>query len=249
MVYVTSNIQYYFCFVTVAHKDFFGPYGTNGVVEVNSPLLPLSGGANPSLPLYGHTYTLTNPSETNDVGSAWNASGTAGNCSQSSGVLFYYEIANLIASKKLTPVFTPEGYSYYGTYVDSKGATNWVGYDDRLSLLLKTQFAAQNGLLGVVHWSINQDLAGAANHNPIATGQPNLSEFLSFEATHLCPAATIDGISLPVAVENFSLYPKCAKNNALVQPYTCSGGKWVKASKCSAPVAGSFADASPLQVK
>ncbi|RUS19029.1 hypothetical protein BC938DRAFT_475830 [Jimgerdemannia flammicorona] len=41
---------------------------------------------------------------------------------------------------------------------------------------------------------------------------------------------------------------QCTKNKALVQPYTCSGGKWAKASKCSAPVASNFADASQIQL-
>ncbi|KAL5558205.1 hypothetical protein UlMin_034416 [Ulmus minor] len=97
------------------------------------------------LPLYGRTWTLKNQSD-NGVGAP------AVGVGPGEGVLVYSDIVDFNELTEATVVFDSDTASFYSFVDDS-----WIGYDDTLSINLKTRFAKYNGLGGYFFWALGQD--------------------------------------------------------------------------------------------
>ncbi|KAL2502517.1 Glycosyl hydrolase family protein with chitinase insertion domain [Forsythia ovata] len=98
------------------------------------------------MPVYGRTWQLKDPSE-HGIGSP--AVGTGpGNL----GVMIYTDILGFNSLNNATVVFdnaTVSTYSYAGT--------NWIGYDDTISIQAKIKFAKAQGLGGYFFWALGYD--------------------------------------------------------------------------------------------
>jgi len=80
--------------------------------------------------------------------------GNPGPATQGPGVLFYYEIADMISQKKLTfgtDSTTSTAYAY------DIPTEQWVSFDTPETIALKVQVIKKNGLLGGMFWSVNSD--------------------------------------------------------------------------------------------
>jgi chitinase len=104
------------------------------------------------IPMYGQTFTLSNPSNTN-IGSLSNGGGLPGEFTKQSGMLSYYEILDKTqkqgwstrkdSSKRMGP------YSWKGD--------QWVGYDDEEIVEEKAKFIKVKGLGGAMIWCLDMD--------------------------------------------------------------------------------------------
>jgi chitinase len=103
------------------------------------------------MPLYGRSFTLSNPSNHNIGQPA--TTGRAGNFIPSaSGFLPYNEICTDVKHNGWTRVFAQiekAPYAYKGN--------QWVGYDDLESIKLKLDYVLVNQLGGAMFWSIETD--------------------------------------------------------------------------------------------
>jgi len=221
--------------------DFYGSWDSSGSIDVMAPLTTVSGESDPTnsdfgsvqyliqngvppskinlgMGLYGRTFkvkgTNTTPGAAQYSGTPW-----AGPCTQESGTLSYPEIA--FVKKDTGAIFTQDGSAYYATYTEG-GALQWVGYDDRASLILKMQLAAANGLHGVFVWSLDQDLVGTGSDS-FTTFQPDLLGFISNAASSSCTAHGL----LPIGTNLMVLYTTCPTNSNEYQPNQCLNGQWV----------------------
>lgn len=102
---------------------------------------------------YGRSFTL-DKAENNGINSPASQRGQAGPYTREPGSLGYNEICEFFDSQpnSWTVVRDPDymtPYAYNGRL--------WVGYDDQVSLALKTQYAKSMGLGGVMMWSIETD--------------------------------------------------------------------------------------------
>uniref|UniRef100_A0A2C9K291 GH18 domain-containing protein n=1 Tax=Biomphalaria glabrata TaxID=6526 RepID=A0A2C9K291_BIOGL len=82
--------------------------------------------------LYGRTWTLADPS-LNGVGAPAVDSGIAGNCTKEKGTLAYFEICDLLRNKGYT-----ETLDYIGQQKYAYNGDQWVSYDDKQSLNIKS---------------------------------------------------------------------------------------------------------------
>ena len=96
---------------------------------------------------YGRAFRLVN-SANNGLGAAASGDPPAGQYTEESGFLSYYEIC----TKRLTVVSENVALSPYGYAGDL-----WVGFDDPKSLKLKVDFLKAKGLRGAMFWAIDLD--------------------------------------------------------------------------------------------
>ncbi|XP_062127893.1 chitinase-3-like protein 1 [Drosophila sulfurigaster albostrigata] len=165
----------YLDLINVMAYDLHGPWDTT--VGINAPLYAgpndktprekqlnvdaaikywLDAGAPPEklilgVPFYGRTFTLT-LAENHQPGSAHIGRGIAGPYSREPGVLSYNELCHLMEKEQWSQEWETEQQVPYA-YKDRR----WVGYENEQSLMLKTQYAVDKQLAGVMVWSLESD--------------------------------------------------------------------------------------------
>uniref|UniRef100_A0A182THI9 Uncharacterized protein n=1 Tax=Anopheles melas TaxID=34690 RepID=A0A182THI9_9DIPT len=115
------------------------------------------------IPTYGRSYTLYNPDAT-DIGAPADGPGEQGDATREKGYLAYYEICSSLKDSNDWTVVQPNPkamgpYAYKGN--------QWVGYDDEAIARRKAKYVAENGLGGIMFWSIdNDDFRGTCHGKP-----------------------------------------------------------------------------------
>ncbi|XP_050071049.1 mucin-5AC-like [Anopheles maculipalpis] len=115
------------------------------------------------IPTYGRSYTLYNPDAT-DIGAPADGPGEQGDATREKGYLAYYEICSNLKDSSDWTVVQPNPkamgpYAYKGN--------QWVGYDDEAIARRKAKYVAENGLGGIMFWSIdNDDFRGTCHGKP-----------------------------------------------------------------------------------
>ncbi|KAJ8953132.1 hypothetical protein NQ318_017159 [Aromia moschata] len=103
------------------------------------------------IPAYARTYTLVDDDH-HDVGDPVTGAAEAGEYTQEAGFLAYYELQQILQDEfqKMTAVQTDDtNYAY--------GNEEWFTYETETTVRTKTQYALDNGLGGVMLWSIDND--------------------------------------------------------------------------------------------
>lgn len=115
------------------------------------------------IPTYGRSYTLYNPDAT-EIGSPADGPGEQGDATREKGYLAYYEICTAVKDDPEWTVVQPNPkamgpYAYKGN--------QWVGYDDEAIARRKAKYVAEQGLGGIMFWSIdNDDFRGTCHGKP-----------------------------------------------------------------------------------
>ncbi|CAH2098230.1 unnamed protein product [Euphydryas editha] len=103
------------------------------------------------LPLYGHTFQLTNAANSG-VRAPANGPGLAGPYTATSGTIGYNEFC-----VKLRTEAWDQRYDHFAKVPYAVQGQNWVTYDDTNSLVTKVEYALKLNLAGVMVWSIETD--------------------------------------------------------------------------------------------
>lgn len=102
---------------------------------------------------YGRSFTLADPNCNVPNGVCQFSGGAdAGPCSKASGILDYQEIANIIVSNSLTPVWDKTAGVKWITWDKNQ----WVSYDDGDTFKQKVDFANSRCLGGMMVWAMDQ---------------------------------------------------------------------------------------------
>jgi chitinase len=114
------------------------------------------------IPTYGRSYTLLNP-DAHATGSPTDGPGEQGKGTKEDGYLAYYEICEGIQKERWDVVRPYPGkvgpYAHHGN--------QWVGYDDISAVQDKAIYASEEGLGGIMFWTIdNDDFRGACHDRP-----------------------------------------------------------------------------------
>jgi len=108
------------------------------------------------VPFYGRAFHLKNPHDAR-MGARARDTSFAGPFTREDGFLGYNEICEEQRqhedTDKAWKVEWSDGHAAPYMHKDLK----WISFDDRLSIALKTYYAASNGLGGVMAWSIDTD--------------------------------------------------------------------------------------------
>lgn len=171
--YEIPQLSQYLDFIHVMTYDFHGSW--EGYTGENSPLykFPTDTGSNAYLnvdyvmnywknsgapaeklivgfPTYGHTFILSNPSNTG-IGAPTSGAGPAGPYTRQSGFLAYYEICTFLNNGATQVWDAPQEvpYTYHGN--------EWIGYDNVKSFNTKAQWLKQNNFGGAMVWAIDLD--------------------------------------------------------------------------------------------
>ncbi|KAL6229244.1 hypothetical protein BDW75DRAFT_249985 [Aspergillus navahoensis] len=107
---------------------------------------------NLGLAFYGRSFTLAS-GDCTEPGCEYLSAGDKGSCSDTAGILFNSEIANIISDKDLTPTF----YKDAAVKAVSWDNDQWVSFDDKDTFKLKGDFAKSQCLGGVLVWSVDYD--------------------------------------------------------------------------------------------
>ncbi|KAI1776334.1 family 18 glycosyl hydrolase [Hypoxylon cercidicola] len=107
---------------------------------------------NLGLGFYGRSFQLTDPS-CFKPGCQFRGGASPGSCTKNSGTLAYREIVDIIDKKKLKPYYEKEHAVKYIVWDQDQ----WVSYDDEETIEAKIKFANDQGLGGVLIWSVDQD--------------------------------------------------------------------------------------------
>ncbi|XP_059479270.1 acidic mammalian chitinase-like [Neocloeon triangulifer] len=107
---------------------------------------------NLGVPLYGRTFTLSNPRNT-DLGAPASAPGSVGQYSQESGFLMYSEICYLQRTQTGWTTWWNSAQQVPYTY----RAYEWIGYENVESVQIKGQYAKANNLGGVMVYALEMD--------------------------------------------------------------------------------------------
>uniref|UniRef100_A0A8C8SGM1 Acidic mammalian chitinase n=1 Tax=Pelusios castaneus TaxID=367368 RepID=A0A8C8SGM1_9SAUR len=101
-------------------------------------------------PTYGHTFILSNPSNS-AVGAPTSGAGPAGPYTRQSGFWAYYEICTFLKNGATQAWDTPQDvpYAYQGN--------EWLGYDNIKSFNIKAQWLMKNNFAGAMVWSLDLD--------------------------------------------------------------------------------------------
>jgi len=176
LAYDVENMYKYLDYVHIMCYDYHGKWDKK--TGHNAPLRPrpdesiqdqslnveytwkylLEKGADPAktvlgVPLYGRAFTLVNPSS-NKMGSQAKGTSFQGPYTREDGFMGYNEICeeSLDVEHPWQEVFDEDHEAPYMFRGDS-----WISYDDEKSLTLKANFAYDEGLAGVMTWSIDTD--------------------------------------------------------------------------------------------
>ena len=116
------------------------------------------------IPTYGRSYTLLNPNA-HEIGSPTDGPGEQGKGTKEDGYLAYYEVCEGIKDKKWAVERPYPGVS--GPYAHKDNF--WVGYDDINAVQDKAIYVSEEGLGGIMFWTIdNDDFRGACHDKPFA---------------------------------------------------------------------------------
>jgi len=167
------NVVQYLDQINVMCYDYHGDWDTSHT-GVNAPLYRQTGDANSDnnvnttistynafninsklvlgMPTYGRTWSVAPSNFAVDAIS--NGVGSAGPCTQSAGVLAYYEINSMLSNGTLISAFdsvtqTPYGYTSDGSI--------WVSYDNIQSLGKKVEVLKANKWSGAMFWTTDFD--------------------------------------------------------------------------------------------
>ncbi|XP_042319429.1 acidic mammalian chitinase-like [Sceloporus undulatus] len=101
-------------------------------------------------PTYGHTFILSNPSNT-AVGAPTSGPGPAGPYTRQSGFWAYYEICTFLKNGATQAWDGPQDvpYAYQGN--------EWLGYDNIKSFQIKAEWLKQNNFGGAMVWALDLD--------------------------------------------------------------------------------------------
>lgn len=101
---------------------------------------------------YGRSFQLADLSCTTPC-CPFTGTAAPGPCSNTGGILMYYEIMALLAQNpSLLPVWDKDAAVIYITFSAGDGAT-WVSYDDADSFKQKVAFANKIGISGALVWA------------------------------------------------------------------------------------------------
>ncbi|XP_031766318.2 mucin-5AC isoform X3 [Galleria mellonella] len=170
-------------------------YSTDNELNIDYTIkFYIENGADPNklvlgIPTYGRSYTLFNPDAV-EIGSPADGPGEQGDATREKGYLAYYEICEALKpkekkrsvrqnddeddeeedSEESTEVDEPWTVMYPNPNamgpVAFKG-NQWVGYDDVEIVKKKAEYVAENGLGGIMFWSIdNDDFRGNCHEKP-----------------------------------------------------------------------------------
>ncbi|OJJ36372.1 hypothetical protein ASPWEDRAFT_108842 [Aspergillus wentii DTO 134E9] len=101
---------------------------------------------------YGRSFTLSDPSCTKP-GCPFSGGGANGTCTQTSGILSYKEIQEIITDSENVPVWEEEAGVMYLTWDENQ----WVSFDTNQTFKQKVDYANDHCLGGVMIWSNDQD--------------------------------------------------------------------------------------------
>ncbi|TDZ15172.1 Endochitinase [Colletotrichum orbiculare MAFF 240422] len=101
---------------------------------------------------YGRSFELTDPA-CNKPGCQFRGGAAPGPCTANSGTLAYREIEDIIKKHNLKPYYDKEHQIKYIVWNQNQ----WVSYDDPETIEAKIDFANEQGLGGLLIWSIDQD--------------------------------------------------------------------------------------------
>ncbi|KAJ5956606.1 hypothetical protein N7501_010885 [Penicillium viridicatum] len=102
---------------------------------------------------YGRTFALTDSSCTTP-GCQFSGGGDAGSCTDQSGYLAYYEIADILQKDStITPIHDEEAAVLYFTW----NKDQWISYDNGTTFKQKLDWATHVGLGGSLIWASDQD--------------------------------------------------------------------------------------------
>lgn len=134
-------------------------YGHTNLTEIDAALdLLWRNGVAPDkvnlgLGFYARTYTIENQACLTP-GCPFKAGGHPGACTDTSGILSYREITEVLAQNtKIVPVYDEKaGVKYFNW-----DRTQWASYDDEETFQAKIKFGNTRGLGGLLIWAIDQD--------------------------------------------------------------------------------------------
>ncbi|XP_027717583.1 acidic mammalian chitinase-like isoform X2 [Vombatus ursinus] len=101
-------------------------------------------------PTYGHTFTLSNPSQ-HGIGVPASGPGPAGTYTREAGFLTYYEICLFLKDGAI------EVWDDYGKVPYAYKGSDWVGYDNPKSFQIKADWLKKNNFGGAMVWTIDLD--------------------------------------------------------------------------------------------
>lgn len=107
------------------------------------------------VPLYGRAFSLMNPHDYK-MGARAKTTSFQGPYTREDGFLGYNEICEELTDTDDTEAWTVEWEDNHKAPYMHKGV-KWVSYDDQQSIRIKSHFAYQQGLAGVMTWSIDTD--------------------------------------------------------------------------------------------
>ncbi|KPI95746.1 Acidic mammalian chitinase, partial [Papilio xuthus] len=149
----------------------------------------LENGADPNklvlgIPTYGRSYTLFNPDAV-EIGSPADGPGEQGDATREKGYLAYYEICEALKPKQKKRSISSDSEEYSDEEEEEEEewtvmhpnptamgpvafkGNQWVGYDDIDIVKKKAEYVAENGLGGIMFWSIdNDDFRGNCHGKP-----------------------------------------------------------------------------------
>ncbi|XP_034832033.1 uncharacterized protein Cht6 [Maniola hyperantus] len=140
------------------------------------------------IPTYGRSYTLFN-ADAVEIGSPADGPGEQGDATREKGYLAYYEICEALKPKTKKRAIASDEYSEeeeeeedseeeeqeWNIMYPNRNAmgpvayrgNQWVGYDDIDIVKKKGEYVAENGLGGIMFWSIdNDDFRGTCHGKP-----------------------------------------------------------------------------------
>ncbi|CAG4982766.1 unnamed protein product [Colias eurytheme] len=135
------------------------------------------------IPTYGRSYTLFNPDAV-EIGSPADGPGEQGEATREKGYLAFYEICEALKAKSKKRAIDSdedseeseeeedEEWTVMYPNKDAMGpvaykGNQWVGYDDIDIVKKKGEYVAENGLGGIMFWSIdNDDFRGSCYGKP-----------------------------------------------------------------------------------
>ncbi|CAG8001645.1 unnamed protein product [Penicillium salamii] len=161
---------------------------------------------------YGRAFTLQDKTCTKP-GCAFKGASDAGPCSDTAGMLAYYEIASILQgnSKKratITPVHDKEAAVNYFTFDDNQ----WVSYDDKTTFKQKVSWADEVGLGGAMIWASDLDTDKYAAHTDLLDREVISTSTLQLENKAVAnPGTTVQDLSAFTGQKCFKHTGKCLK--------------------------------------
>ncbi|CAG8150355.1 unnamed protein product [Penicillium salamii] len=102
---------------------------------------------------YGRTFTLSDSSCTSP-GCSFSEGGKAGSCTDQSGYLAYYEVADILQKNpSISPMHDEDAAVLYFSWDDDQ----WISYDNETTFKQKLDWASEVGIGGSLIWASDQD--------------------------------------------------------------------------------------------